>query len=65
MKYVDAGYIIALSVLFVYALSLIARGRRGERALLVAERAEPETAAAKSAIGEETGSEDVKKMGRR
>jgi hypothetical protein len=38
MRYVDAGYIIALSVLFVYALSLIVRRRRGERALLVAER---------------------------
>ncbi len=33
MKYVDAGYLIALSVLFVYAVSLMVRRRRLERAV--------------------------------
>jgi hypothetical protein len=32
MSYVNAGYIIALSVLFVYSVSLIARRRRLLRA---------------------------------
>lgn len=32
MTYVDAGYAIALSVLALYALSLILRARRLERA---------------------------------
>jgi len=32
MRYVDAGYAVALSTLFVYALSLILRRRRWERA---------------------------------
>jgi len=32
VRYVDAGYIIALSVLFVYAVSLVLRHRRLERA---------------------------------
>ena len=32
MKYVDAGYVIALSVLFVYAVGLVVRRRRLERA---------------------------------
>jgi hypothetical protein len=31
VKYVDAGYIIALSVLFLYAVSLLLRGRRLEK----------------------------------
>jgi hypothetical protein len=31
MSYVDAGYAIALSVLFVYAISLVLRRRRLER----------------------------------
>ena len=30
MKYVDAGYIVALSVLFLYSVSLIMRRRRLE-----------------------------------
>ena len=33
MRYVDAGYAIALAVLALYALSLIARRRRLERAV--------------------------------
>jgi hypothetical protein len=33
MSYVDAGYVIALSVLALYALSLILRARRLERAV--------------------------------
>ncbi len=32
MRYVDAGYAIALAVLALYALSLLARRRRLERA---------------------------------
>jgi hypothetical protein len=32
MRYVDAGYAVALSTLFVYALSLVLRRRRWERA---------------------------------
>lgn len=32
MRYVDAGYIIALSVLFAYAISLVLRHRRLDRA---------------------------------
>jgi hypothetical protein len=32
VRYVDAGYVIALVVLALYALSLIARRRRVERA---------------------------------
>jgi hypothetical protein len=34
VKYVDAGYAIGLSVLFVYAASLIVRRRRLERAVI-------------------------------
>ena len=30
MKYVDAGYIVALSVLFLYSVSLVMRRRRLE-----------------------------------
>ena len=30
MKYVDAGYIVALSVLFLYSVSLVMRHRRLE-----------------------------------
>ncbi|HXQ19470.1 MAG TPA: hypothetical protein VN781_07550 [Acidimicrobiales bacterium] len=31
MKYVDAGYVVALSVLFSYSVSLVVRRRRLER----------------------------------
>ena len=34
MKYIDAGYAIGLSVLFVYSASLIFRRRRLERAVV-------------------------------
>lgn len=37
MSYVDAGYAICLGVLSVYAVSLVARRRRLERAAAVAE----------------------------
>ncbi len=37
MSYVDAGYAIALATLFVYAISLVLRRRRWERALRVSE----------------------------
>jgi hypothetical protein len=38
VSYVDAGYSIALSVLFLYAVALVLRRRRWERAMRVAER---------------------------
>ena len=41
MSYVDAGYSIALGILFVYAVALVLRRRRWERALRVIERVEP------------------------
>ncbi len=37
MSYVDAGYAIALASLFVYAIGLVLRRRRWERALRVSE----------------------------
>ena len=39
MSYVDAGYAIALGSLFVYAVALVLRRRRLERALQVSEQA--------------------------
>jgi hypothetical protein len=41
MRYVDAGYAVALATLFVYALSLVARRRRWERAYEMSEPSEP------------------------
>jgi uncharacterized protein (TIGR03382 family) len=41
VSYVDAGYSIALGVLFLYAVALVLRRRRWERALRVAEQTEP------------------------
>ena len=44
MSYVDAGYSIALATLFVYAVTLVLRRRRWERALQMSEPAvEPES----------------------
>jgi hypothetical protein len=40
MRYVDAGYAVALSTLFVYAVSLVLRRRRWARALQVLEPAD-------------------------
>ncbi len=37
MSYVDAGYTIALSAIFIYGVSLGLRRRRWERALKVAQ----------------------------
>ncbi|MGO9856170.1 MAG: hypothetical protein ACLPYY_14145 [Acidimicrobiales bacterium] len=37
MSYVDAGYAVALGTLFVYAVSLLLRRRRWERALRTSE----------------------------
>ena len=49
MSYVDAGYVVALGALFVYAVSLVLRRRRWERALHMSEPAvEPESAPAGS-----------------
>ncbi len=45
MRYVDAGYAAALGTLAVYAVSLVLRRRRWERALKASEpAAEPEGA---------------------
>ena len=45
MSYVDAGYAAALCTMFVYAVSLLLRRRRWERALRMSEPApEPEGA---------------------
>jgi hypothetical protein len=41
MSYVDAGYAIALATLFVYAITLVARRRRWERALRMSEPRPP------------------------
>jgi hypothetical protein len=47
VSYVDAGYAIALATLFVYAIGLVLRRRRWERALQMSEPvAEPEGAPA-------------------
>jgi hypothetical protein len=46
VNYVDAGYVVALSTLFVYAISLALRRRRWERALAVKESTPDEGAAA-------------------
>ena len=40
MSYVDAGYSIALGVLFLYAVALVLRRRRWERAMRVAQQTE-------------------------
>jgi hypothetical protein len=40
VSYVDAGYAAALATLLVYALSLVARRRRWERAYELSEPAE-------------------------
>lgn len=44
MSYVDAGYSIALSALFLYGVALGLRRRRWERALRVAEHSEEQDA---------------------
>jgi len=46
VSYVDAGYAIALSTVFVYAISLLVRRRRWDRALTVKESTPDEGAAA-------------------
>jgi hypothetical protein len=38
MSYVDAGYISALGVMFLYGVGLVMRRRRWERARTVAQR---------------------------
>lgn len=40
MRYVDAGYAICLTVLFLYAVGLVLRHRRLTRAAALAERDE-------------------------
>jgi hypothetical protein len=41
MRYVDAGYAVALSALLVYAVSLLARRRRWARAYEMSEPSDP------------------------
>jgi hypothetical protein len=41
VSYVDAGYAIALGVLFAYAVSLVLRRRRWERALKISQMSQP------------------------
>jgi hypothetical protein len=41
MRYVDAGYAVALSALLAYAVSLLARRRRWARAYEVSEQSNP------------------------
>jgi hypothetical protein len=49
VSYVDAGYAIALAALFVYAVTLVLRRRRWERAVQMSEPAvDPESAPAGS-----------------
>jgi hypothetical protein len=45
MRYVDAGYAVALSTLFVYAVSLVVRRRRWERAYEASPPADAQPAA--------------------
>ncbi len=45
MSYVDAGYAVALATVFVYAVGLVLRRRRWERALRASERPVAETGA--------------------
>jgi hypothetical protein len=52
MSYVDAGYAVALSTLLVYALTLVARRRRWERAFEMSEQTEPSDQDAVAAPGE-------------
>jgi hypothetical protein len=40
VSYVDAGYAVALSTLLVYAVTLVARRRRWERAYEMSEQSE-------------------------
>jgi hypothetical protein len=40
MSYVDAGYAVALSTLLIYAVSLLARRRRWERAYEMSDQSE-------------------------
>jgi hypothetical protein len=49
VNYVDAGYSIALSALFLYGLGLGLRRRRWERALKATEPVEPAAEEARSA----------------
>ena len=52
MRYVDAGYAAALSTLLVYAVSLVARRRRWERAYEMSEPSEQTDADAAPVSGE-------------
>jgi hypothetical protein len=55
MSYVDAGYAAALATLFVYAISLILRRRRWERALAVAATEEDPAAVGATDLSNEPG----------
>lgn len=51
MKYVDAGYVVALGTLFFYALSLAARRRRLERTAAAIRSGSPPTDASDAGAG--------------
>ena len=51
MNYVDAGYAVALATLFVYALTLMLRRRRWERAFRLARAGESPGAPAATTTG--------------
>jgi hypothetical protein len=52
VRYVDAGYIAALGAMFMYAISLLLRRRRWERALSVSRASEfPDGAGAGAGAG--------------
>jgi hypothetical protein len=55
VSYVDAGYAVALATLFLYAISLVLRRRRWERARRMSETPVPTTPAGQEsapALGE-------------
>ena len=52
MSYVDAGYAVALGALFVYALILVLRRRRWERAVRTSRREIPAVGGDAAARGE-------------
>lgn len=52
MSYVDAGYSIALGILFLYAVALVLRRRRWERALRVSEHVQVAEVSEHAAVSE-------------
>jgi|HubBroStandDraft_1064217.scaffolds.fasta_scaffold92375_3 hypothetical protein len=59
MSYVDAGYAIALGALFVYAISLVLRRRRWERAASLSSGTRANAGGPKSLPGPQSAAEPV------